>query len=303
MRVERPRQRRNNRGRRTLAAGLDALKRGDLRLALDRFGSAMAWALEHGESDLWDRALCNHFSVEIELGQVGDLSELRQIVLRSADPENAFLAAYNVARAYELEKDIGRALFYARIARDRCGRLNRREWMGWSHNQTGNLLLAQSELEDACAEFEQALGFTEARASIERGVILDNLGYCRVLQGRHREGFDHLFKSLRIFVRLRVERYQSYPRLALCHAFLDVGRLRSALRHGARALEIATAHSDAISIKNAHYLLGETYHQLGHDDLARDYFTRLQQRFYPAARHVPELLMTIDVRPLLNLRA
>lgn len=295
---------RASRGRKQLDAAVRAVAEGRLPRALELFDSTMTWAVEHGDSDLWDRALCNRFAVEVELGEATDaLGELRQIVLRSKDPENAFLAAYNVARAYDRKKDYARALFYARIARGRCDQLDRSDWLGWSHNQTGNLLLATSEIEDACAEFERALALTTCSSSIDRALILDNLGYCRILQGRHNEGFALLFESLRILIRLGDDRHQAYPRLALCYAYLDTGRLRSALRHGLRAVEIATRGSDHEAIKNGHYLLGETYNQLGQDETARDYFVRLQQRYYPDAPHVPDLLLTIDVRPLLNLRA
>lgn len=293
-----------SRGRKQLDSAIRAVSEGRLPRALELFDSTMTWALEHGDSDLWDRALCNRCAVEVELGEdTESLSELRQIVLRSKDPENAFLAAYNVARAYDKRKDYARALFYARIARGRCTQLERSDWLGWSHNQTGNLLLATSEIEDACAEFERALALASCSSSIERALILDNLGYCRILQGRHDEGFALLFESLRILIRLGDDRHQAYPRLALCYAYLDTGRLKSALRHGLRAVEIATRGSDHEAIKNGHYLLGETYSQLGQDETARDYFVRLQQRYYPDAPHVPDLLLTIDVRPLLNLRA
>jgi hypothetical protein len=50
-------------------------------------------------------------------------------------------------------------------------------------------------------------------------------------------------------------------------------------------------------------LLGEAYNELGCHSTARDYFTRLQKRFYPDAVHVPELLMAVDVRSLINLKA
>ena len=295
---------RENRGRKALRLGDLAFQQGDHRQALVYFDEAMSWSIARGDSDLWDHAMCNRCAVEIETGEIGEsLSELRQIVLRSTNEENSFLAAYNVARAYELKKDHKRAYFYARIARDRCTRTQRSDWLAGSYNQFGNILLAESRWEEACAEFDQALKLIPADRLAWRALILDNLGYCRILQGRYDEGFRLILTSLRDMIRLGMDSNQVYPRLSLAYAYLEVGRLRGALKHGLRALEIAIEYDDHDSIKNAHYLLGETYHQLGHDDTARDYFTRLQQRYYPGSGQLPDLLMTVDVRPLLNLKA
>ena len=260
--------------------------------------------MEQGQSDLWDRAFCNHCGVAMEIGDIDEaLPELRQIVLRSSDLENAFLAAYNVARAYELAKDSRRALFYARIARDRCQRLERQDWLAWSENQTANLLLADSLFEEACSGYERALQLVGDEPTVERAMMLDNLGYCRIVQGRTQEGFGLLYDCLRTLIREGAERFQPKPRLSLCYGYLEVGKLGAALRQGLRALEIASRYDDDDSIKNAHYLVGETYNQLGSTEHARDFFTRLQQRYYPQAQHVPELLLAIDVRSIVNLKA
>ena len=287
-----------------LDKGIQLFQQGNYNQAVDAFDRCMEMALTHGESDLWDRAYCNRCGVAIELGDADDsIRELREIVLRSSDDENAFLAAYNVARYYELEKDHRRGRFYARVARDRCLRLGRRDWLAWSHNQTGNLLIAESQFEEACTEYENALRVMPAPRSVPRALILDNLGYCRIVQGRHEEGFRLLFESIRSLNAFGASREQSRPRLSLCYAYLEVGRLRAALRQGLRSLEIAVDHDDHASVKNAHYLIAETYKQLGQDELAHDYFIRLQQRYYPEAPHVPDLLMAVDVRTLINLKA
>jgi tetratricopeptide (TPR) repeat protein len=291
-------------GRALIEAGIRATHLGHFDRALADFDEALAWARRNDDTDLWDRAFCNRCAVEIELGNRGSwLGELRRIVLRSQDPENGFLAAYNVARAYELDKEVGRATFYARIAQDRCSRLERRDWLAWSKNQTANLLLADSRFEEACTEYGEALELMSPESSATRSLILDNLGYCEIVRGRYKQGFALLFAGLRTLVYRGAERYQARLRLSLCYAYLEIGRLRRALRHGLRALELATQHNDTDSMKYAHFLLGETYNQLGCDEAAREYFTRLQQRFYPGASGVPDLLMAIDVRQIINLKA
>ena len=60
---------------------------------------------------------------------------------------------------------------------------------------------------------------------------------------------------------------------------------------------------DSNTEKKPYFLLGETYQQLGRPEEARYNFTQLQQIFYPDAEHAPELLMAIDVRSILNLKA
>jgi len=276
----------------------------DLRRAMVYFDAAMKWALEHGASELWDRAFCNRCALEIEAGEAGDsLSELREIVLRSRDPETGFLAAYHLATAYDLASDGKRARFYANIARDRVERLGRADYRIGSLNQMGNLLLAASQFEEACSEYEQAYRLVSQQPSVELAMVLDNIGYCRLMQGRHREAMPLLHRSLRMLIGLRLERPQAFTRLALCYAHLDLGRLRSALRHGMRALEIATEHEDPDSAKYALFLIGEVHNQLGNDDLAYEHFCRLQQRFYPGAPNVPNVLMALDVRSLINLKA
>ena len=292
-----------SRGQQLLDEAIQQSRSGDFSHALSGFDQAMTWAIERGESDLWDRAFCGRCAITIESGDRDSVSELRQIVLRSASQENGFLASYNIARAYELDRDFERALFYARIARDRCQKLKRRDWLAWSSNQTGNLLLAESHFEEACSEYETALQLMPHETTVDRALLLDNLGYCRIVQGRIDEGFTLLYSSLRTIQRYGAERYQVGPRLSLCYAHLDVGRHNDALRHGLRALEIAAESSDDNGIKYAHFLLGETYNQRGDIELARGFFSRLQQRYFPDAAHVPELLLAIDVRQMINLKA
>lgn len=295
-----------------LEQGIQQFREDRFEAALISFDRAMELAIESGDSTAWDRAFCNRCAVATELGQRSEsdpeqrndtVRELRQIVLRGESGETKFLAAYTLARIYELDKNFERALFYARIARQHCGGLKRSDWVASSRNQIGNLLLAGSLFEEACSEYEGALRLMSDTPTIARAQILDNLGYCRVIQGRHREGFQLLYRSVRTLRRFAADRFLARPLLSLCYAHLDVGRHRDAVRHGRRALELAMRFGDDDSVKNAHYLLGETYNQLGEDDAAHGFFLRLQQRYYPQAPNVPELLMAVDVRSLINLKA
>ena len=61
--------------------------------------------------------------------------------------------------------------------------LGRRDWLASSCNLMGNTLLAESHIEQATEQYELALELTPDDPSVARGMVLDNLGYCRVLQG------------------------------------------------------------------------------------------------------------------------
>lgn len=281
-----------------------AVETGQLDEAARLADQALAWAREHGDVRQLDLAVCNQASVAIELGGgEGHLPELRQVLMRNSNDENCFLAAYGIARVYELKKSNKKAAFYARIACDRAQTVGRREWLASAHNLTGNLLLAESYFVEAAAEYEQALRLVPADSTARWALIKDNLGYSCLVQGRHREGFALLFESLRALRRIGASRYAILPRLSLCYGYLEIGRFRLAVRHGRAALAAAEALADTESVKYALFLLGEAANLMGEYDLARRHFSRLQREYYPDAGYLPDFLLAIDVRKLVNLKA
>ena len=281
-----------------------AVEAGRLEEALEILDGALDRILEEPEPRLVDLVICDRAAVAIELGRgAAEIPRLREILVRNGDTANCRVAAYNIARFYELNKDYKKALFYARIARDRSELLGRRDWLASSHNLIGNTLLAESFIDKAQAEYEEALRCMPTEASPAKARILDNLGYCCILQGRHQEGFSYLYQSLRILNRFGAERYQISTRLDLCFAHLEVGRYRDALHHGAAALALAEKMDEPQSIKNALYLLGEVAHLKGDMDTAHDHFARLQRTFFPEASYLPGFLLAVDVRKLVNLHA
>ena len=284
--------------------GAQAVEFGRLEEAESLFEEAVAWAQAHGDARMVDLAVCNRAAASIDLGRgAGELPRLREILLRNADPVSCRFAAYNIARYYELSKSFKKSLFYARIARDRSENLGRREWLASSHNLVGNTLLAESFVEEACEEYERALELMPEEPSAARARILDNLGYCRVLQGRHEEGYSFLYQSLRLLRRFKAERYEISTRLDISFAHLETGRYQKALHHGNIALTLAERMGEIDSIKNALYLLGEAENLCGQIDQARSYFSRLQRDFFPDASYLPGFLLAVDVRKLVNLHA
>lgn len=284
--------------------GHQAAEAGRLDEAADIFARALELANEHGDPRLIDLAVCNKAAVAIVLGQgQPELPRLREILVQNGDPVNCRLAAYNIARYFELTKNFKKALFYGRIARERAERQERPEWVASSHNLIGNVLLAESMLDEACAEFEQALALMPQEPSVWKARILDNLGYCRILQQRYPEGYALLYDSLRLLRRYRAGRYEISTRLDLCFAHLETGRLAHARRQGGTALRLAEAAGEADSIKNALYLLGEAESLSGDDASARGHFARLQREFFPDAGYLTGFLLAMDVRKLVNLHA
>ncbi|HWM89341.1 MAG TPA: tetratricopeptide repeat protein [Thermoanaerobaculia bacterium] len=284
--------------------GVQAIEAGRIEEAATFFDRALAWAREQGDGRQIDLAVCNRAAAAIDLGRgEGELPRLREILMRNGDPVNCRVAAYNIARHYELAKSYKKALFYARIARERSEALGRRDWLASSYNLIGNTLLAESFVEQASEEYEQALALMPEEPSLALAGILDNLGYCRILQGRRREGYTLLYRSLHLMRRLGNEQHEATVRLDLCFAHLETGRNRSARHQGMRALEIAEKLGNTHQIKNALYLVGEVESLEGNVVAARAHFTRLQREFFPEASYLPGFLLAVDVRNLVNLHA
>ncbi|MEM7048259.1 MAG: hypothetical protein AAF604_01310 [Acidobacteriota bacterium] len=282
-----------------------ALEAGRLEEALELYEESWQVAQELGERELVDRSFCNRSAVLISLGR-GDevLRSLREILSSSSNTVNRRLAAYNVARIYEIRKDRKKALLYARIARGELVKLEspEPEWRASSHNLMGNLLIAESRFEEAAMEYENALSAQADAPELRRAMIWGNLGYSYISLGRHFAGFDLLFRSLRVFRRTGAERALMVAHLDLCFAHLEVSRYRHAWRHGHRALELAEKLGDLDVLKNSLYLLGEAANLLGLEADARDCFDRLQ-RYFPDLPFLTEFLFAIDVRKMINLRA
>lgn len=281
-----------------------AKERGELDSALEWYTRAWEVARETGDRELTDRALCNRCMPAIELGEWdAPARELREVLLRSSEAEIRLMASYHLARGYELRKEYRKALFYARTARQHTQTVNQPLWSAASLNQLGNLLLAESQTDAALAAYHEALATMPSGNEVWRARVLDNLGYCRVLQGRIREGFSLLLASLRTLRRLGARRFEISTRLDLCFAYLEAGRYRRATVHGEAALALSEELGDGESLKNALYLLGEAVNLAGDSARARALFTRLQRDYFPRSGFIPDFLLAVDVRKMVNLRA
>jgi tetratricopeptide (TPR) repeat protein len=265
---------------------------------------AVSLAASSGEAQLHDDALCSRASLWIELGRRSEaLPVLRRILMQDAHSQNSFRAAYNLSRAYELDKDLEKASFYARIAHRYSLELGDDERQAWSFNQLGNLALAASEFDTALPHLRRALELLPPTPTVARAMVLDNLGYCRSVLGSHRKGFRDLFASLRLLLRLKARAFEANPRLSLSYAYLQAERPQRAWHHARRALDLADEQDDRENQKYALFLLGEAEKLRGNPLAARYYFHRLQEAFYPESPDVPDLLLFINVQQLVNLKA
>lgn len=273
--------------------------------ALQTFARAEALAEEAGDPRRVDRAFINRCALLIERERrlpPEYLHRLRQTLMSADCDVNSRLAAYNMALVYECSKEHRKGLFYARIALDRSRLLGISEWLASSHNQMGNLLLAESRFEEGLDAYEEALRHLPSGPSRRKALILTNLGYAREVAGLE-GGLEYLYRSLRMLRSVGIRRDQVFPHLDLCFALMERGRFRHALKHGARALNLAEESGEDEDVKHALFLLGEVAQEIGDPARARSLFERLQKRFFPEIPQLADMLLSLDVRKLVNLKA
>ncbi len=293
--------------------GRELVANGSYREAAAVYRQAAQVATGDGEADLADEALCGWGAAETELGNGVDvMPELRRILLGSAVDHNRWLAAYTVARAHELQGETRKALFYARQSRDISEYVDRPGLTGGSYNLLGNLHVSEGEESEAAACYRTALRHGEDAPLTWTAGAEGNLGYCllaaavggRSLQrAQMREALKLIYRSLRTFRREEAIQYTVLPHLDLCFAHLELNRPASARRHGQRALELAKRYEDAAVIKNSLYLLGQVALLEGDTETARGCFGELGQRFYPGHAGLTDMLVALDLRRVVNLRA
>lgn len=287
--------------------------KGSYRDAATVYQRAVEVATAAGETDLADEALCGWGAAETELGNGAEvMPELRRILLGSPVDHNRWLAAYTVARAHELDGQIKKALFYAKLSRDISAFVDRPGLTGGSYNLLGNLLVAEGREVKAASCYRTALRLTEDASPTWTASAEGNLGYCLVVQAagssaprraRFREGLKLLYRSLRTFRRERAEWDAALSHLDLCFAHLELSRVACAKRHAVAALELAKRVEDLDMVKNCLYLLGQAAILEGKTEEARASFSDLEQRFYPERAGLADVLMSVDLRQVVNLRA
>jgi tetratricopeptide (TPR) repeat protein len=285
-------------------AAVEANDAGRLEDARQHLAASLRAAERDGDEELMERAFCNHATLAIALGEGEDaVPRLCAIVLRNRSQVNSFLAANNIARVCELKRENRKGLFYARIARERAAAIGRADWMSAATNQIANLLLADSCFEEAAGTYQEALALVPPTDSARQLTYLANLGYCELVLGRYAEGLESLYRCLRTARRNGWSRLEMIAHVDLCYAHLELGRLEHAERHGRRGLALAERVGESEWVKNVLYLLGEVAVLEGATGRAYAWFHELQRRYYPQQTHLPDFLISVDIRKLINLRA
>lgn len=287
------------------ARGQEASDQGRLQEALALCERCVELADEMDDQALRDLAFVNRCAVLVFLNRHQGLAGgLREILARSTDPLNRLVAAYYLARVYERRQDVKKGLLYARVASVEYGRWGGEDpkWKAGLHDQLGSFLVIESRFEEAAREYEAALATDPGANEFRQAVSWHNLGYCCLVLGEHARGLELIYRSLRIHRRGGALDRLMQAHLDLCYGHMETGRHSLARRHGTRAVALAERLEEPLGLKNALYLLGEAEHQLGHDDRARECFDRLQ-RLFPDTPFVTDLLMAVDIRQMINLRA
>ena len=254
-----------------------------------------------------DLGICNRAAVAIELGRGdGELPRLREILVRNGDPVNCQLAAYNISRYYELTKNYKKCAVLRPHRPRRAGVLGRRDWLASSHNLIGNTLLAESFIDEACREYEKALELMRRRSrpsgAARSSTTSATAASCRGATTRATACSTRACASLKrcgaAAVRdLRPPRPLLRPSRDRAAFASPSGTARAALalaetmeRSGRRSRTPSTCSARSPNLS-------------GDVEAARGYFGRLQRDFFPDAGYLPEFLLAVDVRKLVNLHA
>ncbi len=293
----------------------ELLRLGELAVGANEFERATALFAEAesvgrkmGEIDLADRAFCNRCSVLVELDQGAEqIPKLKEILLRSSDTRNRFLAAYCTGVAYFIAEDLVRADSYARRATMLARELDDGALEGRSLNLVGTLAARDSRFDEAEEAFSRCLEAHKDDGGYQRVMaaqVEDNLGYVMICNDRLDEGICRCENARRVLEEMGAEHYLYEVLQDLCYGYVLVDELDMAFSCGVRALELAIEHDDQQIAKNCLFLLSEIAVRRGDTFGARRYLHELTA-YYPEAGISEELVdvfLATDLTTVVNLR-
>lgn len=282
--------------------GKKAIECGDFPRAEKYFRECLEISKKLGSSDFKDLSICNLCAALIEQNRwmEPEISELKFIYMRTRDKKIARLATYHLARAKELEGDFAKASFYAKISLNLSQELQNEEYLSSSLNQMGNILTCQSYFKEAEENYRK--GLSHSKQPLLTALILDNLGYVLIVQGKVKEGISSCLSSLKMLKNLKVEEsYLIYPYMDLCLGYLENSKPSISLKYGKIALEIAEKQGFEKRVKNILLLLGEASALAGEFNLAQSYYGELAT-YYPSIKIASDFLMAFELRKVVNFR-
>jgi tetratricopeptide (TPR) repeat protein len=275
------------------------VRKNELEAALELYDEALAVA---GDEELRELIVINKADVLIAMEQTtGEVQKLPAIVMRRRNPHHTFLAAYALTYKHRLQNDVKRGIFYAQIALDTALEANEPLWELGAYNELGGLYEIDGDFEKAMSSFSRALDLVghvadAGEQKLSRGAALQNLGASTMLNGAVPEGLELIHTALPLIVSPSslAEAY-----IDLCYGYIEMDKLEDARKWGEMGLDLA---SENRQVRNAHYLLGEAAYKSGNLEVAEFHFGKLA-KFYPNFRHLKHLLMAVDLRSMVNLKA
>jgi tetratricopeptide (TPR) repeat protein len=288
------------------AESRQAVRRGDLRAAARTARRASALARASGDLHLVHLAAVNRSMVLLEKGLVQAAERgLREVILQSTDDEVICRAGFYLASALRRQNRLARARSFARLAAERAEGVGEPRLASRCLNLLGNIHLAEGNLKSAEDAYRRSLrrwrraGHT-ADVRFETGIVLDNLGYCLVLQGRIAPGRVLIEEALSL-ARERADRRTEAECLQdLAHAHLLGGRLEDGEACAARGLALAEQAAYLDIQRNCLYLLGEMAVRRDRIEESQAYFERLQATF-PDSPFLGRVLAMFDLSSMLTL--
>jgi tetratricopeptide (TPR) repeat protein len=291
-----------------LRSAEQALGADDFERSAALFADAEAVARDIGEVDLADRAFCNRCSVLVELDQGADqIPKLKEILLRSENNRNRFLAAYCTGVAYFISDDFERAAGYARRATGLARELGDQSLESRSFNLVGTLAARDSRFDEAEESFRLCLEAhrgTDGYQRVMAAQVEDNLGYVMMCTNRLDEGILCCEAARAVLEEMGAEHYLYEVLQDLCYGYVLADELDSAFSCGSEALELAIEHDDQQIAKNCLFLLSEIAVRRGDTFGARRYLHELTA-YYPEAgvsEEIIDVFLATDLTTVVNLR-
>jgi len=284
----------------------EELQRGNFDKALEFCEHALQVAHELGSQDLVHRAVYNRSAIQLELGDHKLAEEgLREVILRSDKPSIICGAAYNLAVSMKGQKRWDRARIFAEMAMENARTLDGDLWVARCHNLLGNLHLCQSNADDAVKEYHKSLQLRlgqKGDTRFPRAILLDNIGYCGLLNGEYHKGLGRIHEALDLATEIGASRCLAESLQDLCFGYMKLGELDQAAGYGKRALNLAEEQQYPEVIRNCYYLLSEVYHLADEEQLSDDYLEKLQALF-PDIPYLRDFLRTFDVSNIIALKS
>ena len=280
----------------------------DFEGAVDLLNDAETIARQMGEIDLADRAFCNRCSILVKLDRGADqIPKLKEILLRSGDTRNRFLAAYCTGNAYFIAEDLQRADSYAQRATGLARELGDQALEARSFNLVGILAARDSRFDEAEKAFSLCLDAHRGLDGYQRVMaaqVEDNLGYVMMCTDRLDEGIRRCEAARTVLEDIGANHYLYEVLQDLCYGYVLVDELDMAFGCGERALELAIEHDDQQIAKNCLFLLSEIAVRRGDTFGARRYLHELTA-YYPEAgisEEIIEVFLATDLTTVVNLR-